>query len=338
MSDEITTTATPPAPTAPPAVPDATVETANAVERHRARLAAASAGAAEPATQQPTPPVPPPADEIEIDVPDEQALLEEARKRKAEQAQRVPYEQLASKLAEIERALGQLPTGPAISVAALATGDAAARAKALREAGIDPAVLQRELTRAQLGPDPAQLLEQAIERKLAPLFERIEQLRAPTPDPATATPELADLQSAYASYIEGAGNRPDWPHLSELRDTVGAKALTQLVTDYVFELQREGVDTSRLTDEQISSMYERRLAGRRASRPNGSPINASGVTSQPQGAPSASGGPTKTGAPRSVTNGLAASAAPPRQPETDEEAHRLAVERHRARLSKQPAA
>lgn len=303
-----------------------------AVARQQARLAAVPPPAeAAPAPATPAP-APAQAVEIELEVPDEARLLEEAKQRRAEQAQRAPYDALSNKLEALEKQLAGLPTGPAIPLSALASSDPAAVIAALRGAGLDPAALTKTLARGVMAPTPVDQIGALIDAKLAPLLERITPKAQPQQEQAPPI-NVDEVKATYAAYLDASGDR--WPYLASLSRQLGPEMAADTVYAYARRMHLQGVDTSRLTDEQLSSMFEKKYGPQ--GQPSGAPP-ASGGPNQPPGAPSASGGTTKTAAPpRTVTAGLAASAAPAKPPETDAEIYSAAVARQRARLQMKQA-
>jgi hypothetical protein len=325
-----------------PAVPtlDVVHNVAGAVERQRARRAAALEAVGEPPAPAPTPrpaaatpaaqqAAADPGVEIEIDVPDEQALLENAKRRLEERAQRAPFDSLAARFDALEKRLGQLPSGPALPIAALKSDDGAAVLAALKSAGLDPNAFLKTLTKAQHAPSVLDQVGALIEAKLAPVIERL----TPAQQQAQAEPMISvdEVKGNYAAYLEGSAGR--WPWLDAKREELGSEAVADLVFQYARRLNLSGVDTRDLTEPQLSAMFVKKYAPSGASPP-GAP-SASGGTLSPSGASSASGGPTRTSAPpRTVTAGLAANAGPAAPPANDQERFSRAVERQRARLSK----
>jgi hypothetical protein len=320
-----------------PAVPtlDVVHNVAGAVERQRARRAAALEAVGEPApAPAPTPrpvaatPAAQPA-AAEIDVPDEQALLENAKRRLEERAQRAPFDSLAARFDALEKRLGQLPSGPALPIAALKSDDGATVLAALQSGGVDTDALLKTLTKAKHAPSVLDQVGALIEAKLAPVLERL----TPAEQQAQAEPMISvdEVKGNYAAYLEGSAGR--WPWLDAKREELGSDAVADLVFQYARRLNLSGVDTRDLTEPQLSAMFVKKYAPSGASPPGAS--SASGGTLSPSGASSASGGPTRTSAPpRTVTAGLAANAGPAAPPANDQERFSRAVERQRARLSK----
>lgn len=314
---------------------DPAADAARAVERHRARLATTETSDASAQPAAPTTAPAPDAEEIEIAVAedDEARLLEQARARLAERRQREPLEHVHRELAELKQSIAKAPGITAIAQA-VAAGDHAALASALGAAGIDLGKVQQLSTKAKLQPSPVDQLAALIDAKLAPVLALVQ----PKVETATTGQQTAEERATsidtYAEYVQGAAEL--YPLQAELGEYAPHAAMAYLRRKF----WEQGLDPETaaevrgLTHAQVAGMFEKELARQKAARPKppGAPSIASGETKQPPGAPTASGGPNPTGAPRSVTNGLAASAAPPRPPQNDEEAYAYAVERQKARM------
>jgi hypothetical protein len=286
-----------------------------------ASMEAMKASAEQPVTEPTAPPAEPPKGEPATQVssaalstvalPDDQEarLVAQAQARQAERRAREPLEQMQRELADLKAALARAP-GSAALVQAVQAKNPAAVAAAMRDMGLDVGAVQQLTAKAQFAPSPDDRIGAIVEAKLAPVLETLArvapQVAAPTQPQVDAATATANAKALYVEYLGGAAGR--WPNLDARAEAFGAEAVAEALYTYAQELCSKGVDTSPLTNEELSDMYEKRLASR--AKPPGAPTIASGEpTSQPPGASTASGGPTKTtSAPRSLTNGHAADA------------------------------
>jgi Tfp pilus assembly protein PilP len=282
-----------------------------------ASLEAIRSAADQPATPSTSPVAPAPEQPARADQRDTMALPEDqearlvaqAQARQAERRAREPLEQVQRELADLKAALARAP-GSAALVQAVQAKNPAAVAAAMRDMGLDVGAVQQLTAKAQFAPSPDDRIGAIVEAKLAPVLETLArvapQVAAPTQPQVDAATATANAKALYVEYLSGAAGR--WPNLDARAEAFGAEAVAEALYTYAQELCSKGVDTSPLTNEELSDMYEKRLASR--AKPPGAPTIASGEpTSQPPGASTASGGPTKTtSAPRSLTNGHAADA------------------------------
>lgn len=291
-----------------PANDDASLAASLEAIRAAAEPAAAPPAAPPVATPSPaTPATTPAADVLVLPDDDEARLIAQAKKRAEERRALEPLEHVQRKLSDVEAALAKAP-GTAAILQAVQAKDPAALANAFRALGVDPAAVQQLATRAQLAPTPQDQIRAVVQEALAPVLEAIKpkaQQAEPGPTEGTAKAAYAEYLDATATATEG---KPRWPNIEEQRQRLGGEVVAEMVMAYTKSLASQGVDVRQLTDEQLSSMFEKRLSSR--VKPPGAPTIASGEPSSPSsGTSTASGGPTKsTSAPRSLTNGHAADA------------------------------